>query len=84
MAAPTYSLSVTGYGGHNPNVTFKLLMVPDAGLDAQALQTPAGIGGIMADGDTLLCKNARGETRAHKFDAERSDPSRGLYYLLPQ
>ncbi len=81
--AVTYSLSVTGYGAHNPNVTYKSLMVPDASLDAQTTATAAGIGGIMADGDTLLCKNARGESRNHKFDAERSDPSRGLYYLLP-
>jgi hypothetical protein len=84
MAAPTYSLSVTGYGGHNPVVTYKPLSVGDSSLDAQTTATPASIGGIMADGDSIICKDTSGRLRVHKFDAERSDPSRGLYYLLPQ
>ncbi len=83
MAAPTFSLSVTGYGSHNPNSTYKAVQVPDASLDGQTTATAASRGGIMSDGDTLICKGANGILRAHKFDAERSDPSRGIYYLLP-
>lgn len=83
MAAPTYSLSVTGFGAHNPVITKAVLQVPDASVDGQTTATGASMGGIMSDGDVLLCKGPSGITRPHKFDAERSDPSRGLYYLLP-
>lgn len=83
MAVPTFSLSVTGYGAHNPNVTYKNIQIPDASIDAQTTSTAASRAGIMADGDTLICKGPNGILRAHKFDAERSDPSRGIYYLLP-
>jgi hypothetical protein len=75
MAAPTFSLSLTGYGAHNPNITYQSVKVPDTTLAGNALNTTGGVAGAMSRGSLLICKGPDGQLRLHKIDAERSTPS---------
>lgn len=84
MTKPTFSLAQTGYGAHNPLVTFKPLLVPDTDVDGNTVgNTVGGQKRAMMTGEPMICQSASGALRAYKIDAERSDPSRGLLYFLP-
>ena len=77
MAAPTYSVSLTGTGAHNPFAP-KTQIVPDTSVSGIAIGSSttnfAALQGIMQEGDVLLCKGPDGQLRPHKIDAERSTP----------
>lgn len=84
MTKPTFSLAQTGYGAHNPVVSFKPLVVGDTDVDGNVVgNTIGGQKRAMMTGEPIICQSPSGQLRAHKIDAERSDPSRGLLYLIP-
>lgn len=73
----TYSLALTGAGAHNPFAPKRLTM-------DDTYATTGGQNLAMQSGTPFLCQNQSGMQNFYKIDAERSDPSRGLIFLLRQ
>lgn len=73
----TYSLAFMGTGAHNPFSPKRLTM-------DDAYATPGAQAGAMSQGTVITCQNQAGIQQNYKIDAERSDPSRGLIFLIRQ
>jgi hypothetical protein len=69
MAAPTYSLSITGVPGHNPFQPTKQVTLPDnVGISSGSEQN------TMQTGAQFLCKMPDGSQAWHVFDESRCIP----------
>lgn len=73
----TYSLSITAADATNQFAP-KLITLDDDRATHNAQRRS------MALGNRVLCLNPDGSQGFYKMDAERSNPTRGLIYLLKQ
>jgi len=79
---PTFSIGTTALRARNPFTTATVIL-PDTDADGNTCaQSATATQMVMRTGNQILCKNPDGSLTWHRFDAERSRPSAGLYYVL--
>lgn len=74
--AETYSLAVTGSLADNKNFRPLALTLPDSAARVGSQQSTAASNG------QVLCQGPDLGNGLYTIDAERSDPAKGLMYLL--